>query len=232
VDLRVLPAAPGADRARPEALFACVQVEDDGPGIPADIRDRIFDPFFTTKEVGKGTGIGLSTVQGIVASHGGFITVSSTVGAGSTFNVHLPAEATGPATVPVVENAEPLAGGHGELIMVVDDDASVLLITKQALEAFGYRVITAADGAQAIGLFSRRHSEIAAVVTDMIMPVMDGPTLIAALQSIDANVRLVATTGSGSPAYQRKLAKAGVRQMLRKPYTADDLLRTVADILT
>jgi CheY-like chemotaxis protein len=207
-------------------------VSDTGEGIPSEILDRIFDPFFTTKEVGKGTGIGLSTVQGIVGSHGGFITVSSTVGAGSTFNVYLPAQAAGLGKVPVAEKAEPLPGGHGELIMVVDDDASVLLITKQALEAFGYRVITATDGAQAIGLFSRRHSEIAAVVTDMIMPVMDGPTLIAALQSIDANVRLVATSGSGTPAYQRKLTKAGVGQMLHKPYTADDLLRTVADILT
>ncbi|MEA2572018.1 MAG: hypothetical protein QOI24_4019 [Acidobacteriota bacterium] len=211
--------------------WVVLTVSDTGEGIPSEISDRIFDPFFTTKEVGKGTGIGLSTVQGIVASHGGFITVSSTVGAGSTFNVHLPAEAAGPAMGPVGENAEPLAGGHGELIMVVDDDASVLLITKQALEAFGYRVITAADGAQAIGLFSPRHSEIAAVVTDMVMPVMDGPTLVAALQSIDPSVRVVATTGSGSPACQRKLAKAGVRQILHKPYTADDLLRMVADIL-
>ena len=211
--------------------YVVLTVSDTGEGIPSEIIDRIFDPFFTTKEVGKGTGIGLSTVQGIVGSHGGFITVESFVGAGSTFNVHLPAEAAGLGRVPVVENTEPLAGGHGELIMVVDDDASVLLITKRALEAFGYRVITAADGAQAIGLFSPRHSEIAAVVTDMVMPVMDGPTLVAALQSIDPSVRVVATTGGGSPAYQRKLAKAGVRQILHKPYTADDLLRTVADIL-
>jgi PAS domain S-box-containing protein len=211
--------------------YVVLTVSDTGEGIPSEILDRIFEPFFTTKEVGKGTGIGLSTVQGIVGSHGGFITVSSTVGAGSTFNVHLPAKTAGPGKGRAVENAEPLAGGHGELIMVVDDDASVLLITKQALEAFGYRVITAADGARAIGLFSPRHSEIAAVVTDMAMPVMDGPTLVAALQRIDPGVRVVATTGSGSPAYQRKLAKAGVRQILHKPYTADDLLRTVADSL-
>lgn len=208
-----------------------LEVTDSGEGMSKSIIDRIFDPFFTTKEAGKGTGLGLSTVQGIVSSHGGFITVASTLGEGSTFTVHLPSRTLPSEVVLLKPEAEKPNYGNGELILVVDDDPSVVSITRQTLEANGYEVLTAEDGAQAIGIFSRRRSDIALVLTDMAMPVIDGPALIAALNRMAPKVRIVATTGSISAAYTTKLARTGVSPVLAKPYTADHLLRTISDTL-
>jgi PAS domain S-box-containing protein len=213
------------------AAFAVLEVADTGDGMSKEITDLIFDPFFTTKEVGNGTGLGLSTVQGIVSNHGGFITVSSTIGEGSTFTVYLPARAeeTEPAAMPAT--TDPAPSGNGELILLVDDDASVLSITRQTLEAFGYEVLAAEDGAQAIGTFSRKHDDIDLVLTDMAMPVIDGYALIAALNRIGRDVRVIASTGNPSAAVMTKIAKSGVAHILVKPYTADHLLRTIAAVL-
>jgi nitrogen-specific signal transduction histidine kinase/CheY-like chemotaxis protein len=207
-----------------------LEVTDSGEGMPKEIIDRIFDPFYTTKEIGKGTGLGLSTAQGIIASHGGFISVSSTVGEGSTFTVYLPAQVAEPVAVPVAEDAA-LRHGNGEWILVVDDDASVAEITSQTLDAFGYQVLTAEDGAQAIGVFSHRAADIALVLTDMAMPVIDGAALIAALNRMEPGIRIIATTGNESAASIAKIARTGVAHILIKPYTAEQLLRTVAEAL-
>jgi len=211
--------------------YSVLEVADTGEGMAKEIVDRIFDPFFTTKEVGSGTGLGLSTVQGIVSNHGGFVTVSSAAGEGSTFTVYLPARRSQAEVVslPVATTAPPQ--GNGELILLVDDDASVLSITQQTLEEFGYRVLTAVDGAQAIGTFSRQHEEIALVLTDMAMPVIDGFALIAALNRIGRDVRVIATTGNPSATTMTKIARSGVAHILIKPYTADHLLRTIAGVL-
>ncbi|MGA8808025.1 MAG: response regulator [Thermoanaerobaculia bacterium] len=211
--------------------YAVLEVTDTGEGMSKEIIDRIFDPFFTTKEVGSGTGLGLSTVQGIVSNHGGFVAVASAAGEGSTFTVYLPARRTHVETAasPASLAAPPL--GNGETILLVDDDASVLSITQQTLEEFGYRVVTAMDGAQAIGIFSRQHEEIALILTDMAMPVIDGFALIAAVNRIARNVRLIATTGNPSAAAMTKIAKSGVPHILIKPYAADQLLRMIAAVL-
>ncbi|HEX7677052.1 MAG TPA: PAS domain S-box protein [Thermoanaerobaculia bacterium] len=208
-----------------------LEVTDTGEGMPKEILDRIFDPFFTTKEVGKGTGLGLSTAQGIISSHGGFLGVSSNLGEGSTFTIHLAARPEQPAAVVIPEETGP-PHGNGELILVVDDDASVVSITKQTLEVFGYEVLTAEDGAQAIGVFSRRHADIALVVTDMAMPVIDGAALIAALNRMVPDVRIIATTGNPSAASMSKIARTGVTHILTKPYTAEQLLITLSEVLT
>jgi PAS domain S-box-containing protein len=208
-----------------------LEVTDTGEGMPKEILDRIFDPFFTTKEVGKGTGLGLSTAQGIISSHGGFLGVSTNLGEGSTFTIHLPARPEQPAAVVIPEETGP-PHGNGELILVVDDDASVVSITKQTLEVFGYEVLTAEDGAQAIGVFSRRHADIALVVTDMAMPVIDGAALIAALNRMAPDVRILATTGNPSAASMSKIARTGVTHILTKPYTAEQLLVTLSEVLT
>jgi nitrogen-specific signal transduction histidine kinase len=208
-----------------------LEVTDTGEGIPAEILDRIFDPFFTTKEAGLGTGLGLSTVQGIVTSHDGFISVSSALGEGTTFTIHFPAPTELPLSVPIVQEfAEPVRG-NGELILVVDDDPSVLSVTREALESFGYQVLTAFDGAEAIGVFAHRHAEIALVLTDMAMPVVDGPALIAALARIDPAVPVVVATGSVSTAYLAKIERSGVARILTKPFAADHLLQTIAGVL-
>jgi PAS domain S-box-containing protein len=213
------------------SVYAVLEVADTGEGMSKEIIDLIFDPFFTTKEVGNATGLGLSTVQGIVSSHGGFVAVSSTPGEGSTFTVYLPARhAPAEVAAPPVDTS-PAPQGNGELILIVDDDASVLSITQQTLETFGYRALAAEDGAQAIGLFSRQHEEIALVLTDMAMPVIDGYALIAALNRIGRDVRVIATTGNSSAAAMAKITRSGVADVLTKPYTADHLLRTIAAAL-
>jgi PAS domain S-box-containing protein len=213
------------------AAYAVLEVADTGEGMSKGVIDLIFDPFFTTKEVGKGTGLGLSTVQGIVSNHGGFATVSSAVGEGSTFTVYLPARVAQPETVEPPADTSTPPHGNGELILLVDDDASVLSITQQTLVEFGYQVLTAEDGAQAIGIFSRRHEDIALVLTDMAMPVIDGHALIAALNRIGRDVRVIAATGNPSAAAMTKIARSGVTHILVKPYTADHLLRTIATAL-
>jgi two-component system cell cycle sensor histidine kinase/response regulator CckA len=211
--------------------YAVLEVSDTGEGMSKEIVDLIFDPFFTTKEVGKGTGLGLSTVQGIVGNHGGFVVVTSTAGEGSTFTVYLPARRPQAELAALTVETSVPPQGNGELILIVDDDASVLNITQQTLEEFGYRVLTAEDGAQAIGIFSRQHEEIALVLTDMAMPVIDGFALIAALNRIGRNVRVIAATGNPSAAAMTKIARSGVAHILIKPYTADHLLRTIAGVL-
>ena len=168
-------------------------------------------------------------MQAVTRSHGGLLTVTSTEGTGSTFRVFLPAQAVETAPPPVEEELTHPSSGHGEVILIVDDDASVLAIAQQTLEAFGYIPITAEDGARAIGIFARRHAEIGAVVTDMVMPVMDGIALIAGLKNIDPAVRIVATTGSAG--YDAALIRAGASQVLNKPFTAETLLRAVAGAL-
>jgi PAS domain S-box-containing protein len=211
--------------------YAVLEVSDTGEGMSKQIIDLIFDPFFTTKEIGKGTGLGLSTVQGIVSNHGGFVVVSSTAGEGSTFTVYLPARRPQAELAALPAAASVLPQGNGELILLVDDDVAVLSITQQTLEEFGYRVLTAEDGAQAIGIFSRQHEEVALVLTDMAMPVIDGFALIAALNRIGRDVRVIAATGNPSAAAMTKIARSGIAHILIKPYTADHLLRTIADVL-
>jgi len=150
-----------------------ITVSDTGHGIPPKIINQIFDPFFTTKPQGQGTGLGLSTVQGIVKGHGGFINVYSEVGKGSQFSVYLPlAEATN-AESSSARRSE-ISFGEGELILVVDDEAAIREIAKGTLENFGYRVLTASDGAEALALYAEHKGEIAVVLTDMMMPLMNG----------------------------------------------------------
>jgi two-component system cell cycle sensor histidine kinase/response regulator CckA len=211
--------------------YVLLEVADTGEGMPRELIDRIFDPFFTTKEAGKGTGLGLSTVQGIVSNHGGFVSVASTVGEGTTFKVYLPAHDHRSVAVKAENGtaAEP-PRGNGETILVVDDDSTILSITAQTLEAFGYNAIVAEDGAQAIVIYSRRSADIALVLTDMSMPIIDGQALIAALTRLDPTLPIIAATGDTASAHLARIAKTGAT-VLTKPYTADHMLRTIADVL-
>ncbi len=207
-----------------------IQVEDTGTGIPPAVLDRIFEPFFTTKELGKGTGLGLSTTLGIVKNHGGFIRVYSEAGMGSKFCVYLPAQ-TIPETVNEVPAPVELPRGHGELILVVDDEAAVRQITRHTLEAFGYRVLLAADGTEAVALFAARMQEVAAVLTDMMMPVMDGPMTIMVLKRMQPQVRILAASGLGANGMVDKATSSGVQNFLPKPYTAEVMLQALQKTL-
>jgi signal transduction histidine kinase/ActR/RegA family two-component response regulator len=208
--------------------YIVITVTDTGTGIPPDILDRIFEPFFTTKEVGKGTGLGLATVIGIVKSHGGFVKVSSQVGKGTQFKVYLPA--TEAAEILPVEDSE-LPQGHGELILVVDDEAAIREITKTSLETYNYKTLTACDGIEAVALYAEYRDKISLVLTDMMMPSMDGATTIRTLRKIEPEVKIVAVSGLLSTDKLAQARSNGVNTFLAKPYTTKELLTTINGVL-
>ncbi len=215
--------------ARP-GRFVCITVADTGTGIPEYIIDKIFEPFFTTKKQGEGTGLGLSTVLGIVRSHGGFINVYSEVERGTEFRIYIPAAETSQAA-PSKEILDNMPRGRGQLILVVDDEAAICEIAKGTLECYGYRVLTALDGTEAIALYAQHKDDVSAVVTDMGMPHMDGLATIRVLQKMNPRVKIIATSGLKSVGKVSEAAALGVTAFLPKPYTADKLLNSLHDIL-
>jgi PAS domain S-box-containing protein len=207
-----------------------LQVTDTGEGIPQAIIDKIFDPFFTTKEMGKGTGLGLSTVQAIVKSHGGFVHVYSEPKRGTTFKIYLPATSLAAVESSPLEPVE-LPRGQGQLILVVDDEEPIRHVTKNTLEAFGYRVLVAQDGAEAVALFAQHSEDVALVLTDMMMPVLDGAAAILIMNRIKPGTRVIATSGLTSAQALSKKLPDTVKHHLSKPYPADKLLLTVSQVL-
>jgi len=214
---------PGAQLGPHVAL----RVADTGSGMSAETMDKIFDPFFTTKEVGKGTGLGLATVIGIVKSHNGFLTVQSEVGVGTTFSVFLPAsrEAQESKAMEGVEAA--ISTGNGELILVVDDEAPIREALVRTLSAHGYRAYTAEDGSDALALYFQRRGEISVVLTDVSMAQMDGVSLVRSLRRVDPKAKIIVSSGHLQKEMMTVLSSLGVKTFLNKPYTADKLLRAV-----
>jgi PAS domain S-box-containing protein len=210
--------------------FVMIGVADTGPGMSPEIQSRIFEPFFTTKEMTKGTGLGLSTALTIVKSHGGFINVYSELHKGSQFTLYLPALDT-PGAISSAALQTDLPLGNGELVLVVDDEESIREITRGTLETFGYTVLTASDGTEALALYADKKNEIAVVLTDMVMPFMDGPATIRALQRMNPQVRIIAASGLGVGQRAGEGALEGVSVFLNKPYTAEKLLKTLAQVL-
>ncbi|PYP99966.1 MAG: hybrid sensor histidine kinase/response regulator [Acidobacteria bacterium] len=194
-------AARSHPKARP-GPYVLIKVADTGSGISPEVLDRMFDPFFSTKGLGRGTGLGLSTTLSIVESHGGFIDVYTEVGRGTAFNVHLPALPAG-AERRAAADAQAVPTGSGELILVVDDEPSILEITKETLE----------------------------VLTDMSMPLMDGPAAIKSLLALDPEVRIVACSGLRSDPGAEQVKGLQVKAFLTKPYTATALLSTLRKVL-
>ena len=213
-----------------EGPFVCLQVKDSGTGMPPEVMELIFDPFCTTKDVGKGTGLGLSTSLAILKSHGGFIRVYSEMGKGTTFNVYLPAQTeSSPESEAAI--AATMPRGNGELILVVDDEAAVRQITQQTLEIFGYRVVLAVDGVEGVAVYARLGEEIAAVITDMMMPVMDGPATIEVLRRMNPAVRIIGASGLAADGQVARSVSLGVKHFLPKPFTAETLLKALKDVL-
>lgn len=213
-------------RVGPHVSF---DVEDTGTGMSRDVMEKIFDPFFTTKDTGKGTGLGLSTSLAIVKGHGGFIRVYSEAGKGSRFRLYLPA-----GTMPVAPVAgagtRSLPRGDGQTVLVVDDEASIRTVARRTLEAFGYKALLAADGAEAVRLFTAHQQDISVVLTDMMMPVMDGRATIQVLRQLNPEVRLIGA--SGLTTNDQKAQSAGVSHFLAKPFTTESLLSVLRTALT
>ena len=211
--------------------YVVLEVSDTGTGIPQEIVGRIFEPFFTTKEPGKGTGLGLSSVLSIVKGYDGLIEFESQPGRGTTFRVYLPAEPGQPAESRVTEETEAVPRGDGETVLVVDDEEAVLEVARQTLERFGYNVLTAANGLQALATYLGNQSGVAIVLTDLMMPVMDGISTIRALKHINPQVKVIAASGLGSEPNRAALRELGVRYFLSKPYTAKTMLRMLHEVL-
>lgn len=211
--------------------YILLTVADTGTGMTREIQQRIFDPFFTTKEIGKGTGLGLATALTIAKGHGGFINVYSEPGKGSQFSIYL--SASDASSILETETpARSLPKGNGEVILVVDDEQNIREITQASLEKFGYKVLTAMDGTDALVIYAQQAPKISAVLTDIAMPNMDGVATIRALKKINPGVRAIAMSGLMSPTHTAELRDLQVNAILSKPFTAESLLVAVKEILS
>lgn len=216
-------------RMNPEAVagpYVLITIADTGTGMSADTVARIFDPFFTTKEIGHGTGLGLSTSMTIVKGHAGFLNVYSEPGKGTKFSIYLPTDGSAEPSHAVRDAQYPR--GSGELILVVDDEESIVDITAATLEKFGYKVIAAYDGTQAIAQYAKNAGQVAAVITDMAMPNLDGFATIRALKAIDPEVTIIAMSGLVNAEQTAELQALGIASFMSKPFTAETLLVTLA----
>ena len=227
IPIGAVPSAVKVDA--PSAPLVRISVADGGTGMSAEVRARIFEPFFTTKAIGLGTGLGLSTSLSIVKSHGGFFDVRSTEGVGTTVDVYLPvALEHEPISVESLPAVEP---GHGELVLVVDDEDQVLSMTRRTLEEQGYRVLTASNGAEAVTAYVGRTDPIDLVITDMMMPVLEGTAVIEALQAIDPTLPVIAVSGLVDVDAPLAVQSPGTDLFLAKPFSAESLLRAVGGAL-
>lgn len=202
--------------------YVLLTVTDTGTGIPPEIRDRIFDPFFTTKEPGSGTGLGLSTVLGIVKNHGGFLQLASQVGQGSQFKLYLP---TIESTLEVQGTLEVCPQGQGELVLIVEDDIPVQQATRVSLEHYQYTTLVANNGIDAIELYTQHRNDVKVIIIDIMMPDMDGITAIRVLKSMNPQAVIIAV--SGLSIHREAALAVGARLFLEKPYTLESLLYSV-----
>ena len=220
--------APLPDMAPGEWLV--LEVADTGTGINPEDLPHVFEPFFTTKAPGQGTGLGLAQVYGIVKQHGGFIDLTSVVGAGTTFKVFLPALELADVLAPEPEEVE-IVGGGGEMILVVEDDENTLEAVCEILKTLNYRATAAANGRQALALFERYHDEIALVISDMVMPAMSGFQLYTKLREVEPDIKMVIVTGYPFDEQDRTLLSQGIVGWVQKPFMMEQIATAVHEAL-
>jgi two-component system cell cycle sensor histidine kinase/response regulator CckA len=233
-----------AHEPMPKADYVLVEMTDSGQGIPPEIIDKIFEPFFSTKEVGKGTGLGLSTVYGIIKQTGGFIFPESVVGLGTTFRIFLPrhvgAEAAevpsaeAPSIAPGADVAQEKAAadltGHGT-ILLVEDEEGLRGLNARGLTSRGYTVLEAGNGVEAMEVLERHGGEVDLVVSDVVMPEMDGPTLFKELRRTRPELKIIFVSGYAEEAFQKNLPPDGQFTFLAKPFTLKQLVGTVKETM-
>lgn len=228
--------APGAEvRLRLPAAepvpYAAVTVCDTGVGMTQQVLNKVFDPFFTTKGIGKGTGLGLAVALGVVKKHRGYIDVTSEPGRGSEFTVYLPLDASAPE--PEAQPEEESGGFEGgtETLLVIDDEEPIRDTMKELLTAVGYTVLTAANGAEGVGIFRTQRRSIAAVLSDLGMPRSGGEEVLRAVKELEPEVPFVLLTGFIEPERMEELKRRGIDAILLKPVVPVDLLRTLRSAL-
>jgi two-component system cell cycle sensor histidine kinase/response regulator CckA len=231
----------------PTAEYVLIEVADTGSGIPPDIIDKIFEPFFSTKEVGKGTGLGLSTVYGIVKQTGGFVFPESELGRGTTFRIFLPRHVPGlePETphiespaidgaLAAAEQVVKLAGadltGEGT-ILLVEDEEGLRALNARGLASRGYTVLEAGNGIEAIEVLERRGGTVDLVVSDVVMPEMDGPTLLKELRRRNPELKIIFVSGYAEEAFEKNLSDGGQFAFLPKPFTLKQLVAAVKETM-
>ncbi len=211
--------------------YVLLKVSDDGEGMDPHTLEHIFEPFFTTKGVGKGTGLGLSTVYGIVKAHGGHITCQSRPGGGTTFCIYLPAMSEDEVSQAAETEPEAQPGQGNELILVVDDERPVQQILKEALEHYGYQVLEASSGEEALDIYTRRAGQVDLVILDLGMPGMGGRRCLEELLRRDPEARVIVATGYSADGQAREITQAGAVGFMAKPYQLSELLAKVRQVL-
>lgn len=211
--------------------YVHVSISDTGTGMDDSTRERIFEPFFTTKPKGKGTGLGLSVVYGVVKNHSGFVRVHSEIGKGTTFELYFP------APVQIGQSSEKTHGslvdipGGTESILVIEDEEPLLNVLSGLLKSKGYRVLTARDGYEAVDTYEEHHLDIAVVVSDLGLPKMSGQDAFLRMKSVDPRVKVIFGTGYLDPDLKTELLNLGARGFLAKPYSQDELLRRIRELI-
>jgi two-component system cell cycle sensor histidine kinase/response regulator CckA len=214
--------------------YVLIEVEDTGSGIPPDVLSKIFEPFFTTKELGKGTGLGLSTVYGIMKQSGGYIYPMSIVGRGTTFQLFLPRHVAGadeaPARPSEAEAAAVDLTGRGT-VLLVEDETAVRAFASRALASRGYTVLEAGTGVEALEVMDLRGGEIDLVVSDVVMPEMDGPTLLKELRKRRSDISVIFVSGYAEEAFRKNLPAGEKFTFLPKPFTLKQLVAAVKETM-
>jgi nitrogen-specific signal transduction histidine kinase/CheY-like chemotaxis protein len=221
----------GEDDVRPFDLhpgrYVRLSVGDNGTGMEENIRERIFDPFFTTKEMGRGTGLGLASVYGIVKNHGGFIQVHSQKGEGTTFDIYLPASEK--QAVKEIESPEIFLGGT-EGILLVDDEDMILQVGEELLERMGYGVFTAASGREAIDIYKKNSQKIDMVILDMIMPGMSGSDTFDCFKEMEPNIKVLLSSGYSLDGQATEILNRGCHGFIQKPFNIKELSKKIREV--
>jgi two-component system cell cycle sensor histidine kinase/response regulator CckA len=230
-------------KGMPPADYVRIDISDTGTGIPAEIVDKIFEPFFSTKEVGKGTGLGLSTVYGIVKQTGGFVYVDSEEGKGTTFHIFLPrhqgeqesqsdAQASGVSSKEAPAEAKPRADltGQGTILLVEDEDG-LRSLNARGLRSRGYSVIEASNGVEAMEALEEKDGAVDLVVSDVVMPEMDGPTLLKAMRGRNPDLKIIFVSGYAEDAFEKSLPENQQFAFLPKPFTLSQLVAAVKETM-
>ena len=232
-------------KGMPAADYVRIDVTDTGTGIPADIVDKIFEPFFSTKEVGKGTGLGLSTVYGIVKQTGGFVYVESEAGKGTTFRIFLPrhhaeketaaeaSPANGAAKETPVEAAKPRIDLTGQgTILLVEDEEGLRSLNARGLRSRGYTVVEAGNGIEAMEALDERNGAVDLVVSDVVMPEMDGPTLLREMRVRNPDLKIIFVSGYAEEAFDKSLPENQQFAFLAKPFALSALIAKVKETMS